>query len=153
MPTLLRTDSRHPDFQHLVAQLDRYLTSQNGEADAFYGQFNKIDVIRQAVVAYADGVPVGCGAIKSFSETEAEVKRMYVLPAYRGRGIARLILSELEDWSRELGFRACILETARGFDDAIGLYTKHGYCPTPNYDPYVGVENSVCFRKGLGNRN
>lgn len=149
MPTLLRTDSTHPDFRHLVAHLDAYLTSQNGEADAFYAQFNKIDVIREAVVAYANGVPVGCGAIKPFGEGVAEVKRMYVLPTHRGQGVAGLILAELEGWSRELGFTICILETARDFNDAIALYTKHGYHPTPNYGPYVGVENSVCFRKAL----
>ncbi len=149
MPTLLRTTSSHPDFQHLVAQLDRYLTVRNGEADAFYAQFNKIDVIRQAVVAYAEGVPVGCGAIKPFGEDVVEVKRMYVLPACRGQGLAGLILAELESWSREGGFSTCILETARGFDDAIALYTKHGYHPTPNYGPYTGVENSVCFQKKL----
>lgn len=150
MLTLLRTDSTHPDFRHLVAQLDAYLTTRNGEADAFYAQFNKIDVLRQAVVAYADGVPVGCGAIKPFDAQAAEVKRMYVLPGHRGRGIAGQVLAELETWSRELGFTTCILETARDFDDAVGLYTRHGYTTMPNYGQYAGVENSVCFWKELG---
>ncbi len=149
MLNILRTDSTHPDFQQLVAQLDAYLTTRNGEADAFYAQFNTIDVLRQAVVAYADGVPVGCGATKPFDAGAAEVKRMYVLPSHRGQGIAARVLAELETWSRELGFNACILETARDFNDAVALYTRCGYTTTPNYGPYVGVANSVCFWKSL----
>jgi GNAT superfamily N-acetyltransferase len=149
MLTLHRTDSSNADFQALVAQLDRYLTGQNGEADAFYSQFNTLDAIRHAVVAYVDGVPVGCGALKPFGPGVAEVKRMYVDPAHRGRGIAGRVLAELENWGRELSFSACVLETARGFADAVGLYTKHGYRPIPNYGPYVGVANSVCLRKEL----
>lgn len=149
MITLLRTDSTNADFRQLVGQLDAYLTIRNGDSDAFYAQFNQITLLRQAVVAYADGAPVSCGAIKPFDERTTEVKRMYVLPGYRGRGIAGRVLAELEQWSCELGFSVCVLETARSFEDAVGLYAKHGYAPIPNYGQYAGVENSVCMQKEL----
>ncbi len=149
MLTLRRTDSTSPDFVQLVAQLDRYLTLRNGDADAFYAQFNKIDALRNTVVAYDQHGPVGCGAIKPFDERSTEIKRMYVLPDRRGQGIAATVLTELEQWSRELGYTRCVLETARDFTDAVGLYSKYGYRVIPNYGQYVGVEDSVCFEKIL----
>lgn len=144
---LLRTNSANPDFQQLVQQLDAYLDTLNGEEHSFYNQFNKIDALNYVVVAYDDEVAVGCGAIKPFDETSTEIKRMYVLPTYRGRGIAGQILQELENWSRELGYPATVLETASDMPDAIGLYAKHGYERIPNYGQYVGMPRSVCMKK------
>jgi hypothetical protein len=77
MNTILRTDSSHPDFITLVAQLDKELASIYGETQAFYDQFNKIHMIKHALVLYEDGKPVSCGAIKEFAQGVMEVKRMY----------------------------------------------------------------------------
>jgi len=79
----------------------------------------------------------------------AEIKRMFVRPERRGRGIARSILSELETWAGELGFLECILETGLKQPEAIELYRKSGYETIPNYGQYEGVENSVCMRKSI----
>lgn len=147
--TLLRTTSDHADFQTLVRALDTYLTSVNGSDDAYYRQFNAIDALRYVVVAYVNNVPVGCGAFKPFDEQATEIKRMYVLPAYRGMGIARAILAELETWSHEEGYAACVLETSVKLPAAVQLYTKWGYEQTPNYGQYIGMPDSVCFRKTL----
>lgn len=144
---LLRTDSNHSGFKDLVRQLDAYLAVTDGEDHAFYDQFNKIDHIRHVVIAFSDNQPVGCGAIKEFSSTAAEVKRMFVIPEVRGRGIALSILSELEKWAVELGYAACVLETGSRQVEAIALYTKAGYSLIPNYGQYEGVENSLCFEK------
>lgn len=149
MIKLLRTDSNNEDFRYLVSFLDAELHVRDGEDHAFYAQFNKIDMIRHAVVAYQDEKPVGCGAIKPFGEGVAEVKRMFVPVEHRRRGISSLVLRELEQWAAALGFSALVLETGKAQPEAISLYQKSGYSLIPNYGQYVGVENSVCMKKSL----
>ena len=104
---LKRTDAKNPDFVALVRLLDAELAVRDGEDHAFYNQFNKITLIRHAVVAYLDDRAVGCGALKPLEADVMEVKRMFVLPEFRGRGIASQVLSELERRAIELGMRAC----------------------------------------------
>jgi len=149
MVKLTRTNSDDTGFRELVTLLDQELQIRDGDEHSFYAQFNKIDKIRHVVVAYENGEAVGCGAIKEYSEGEAEIKRMFVRPERRGRGIAKSILSELEMWANELGFSECILETGLKQPEAIGLYQKSGYETIPNYGQYAGVENSVCMRKSV----
>lgn len=147
MVRLLRTDSDNEDFRALVRLLDADLRIRDGEEHGFYAQFNKIDMIREAVVAYQDEKPVGCGAFKQYEPGVAEIKRMFVVPERRGQGIAGKILAELELWAMEAGFSRCVLETGLKQPEAIGLYQKNGYELIPNYGQYAGVENSVCMRK------
>ena len=149
MIKLIRTDSRNLDFTELVKLLDAGLAEVDGEDHSFYSQFNKIDNIRYVVLAYENEKPSGCGAIKEFGANTMEIKRMYVKPECRRKGIAMKILSELENWARELSFTRCILETGKRQEEAIGLYKKTGYRLIPNYGQYTGVENSVCFEKYL----
>ncbi|MGI4833721.1 MAG: GNAT family N-acetyltransferase [Janthinobacterium lividum] len=147
MLTLARTTSENPDFRTLVQLLDQELAARDGAEATFYAQYNKLDLIRHAVVAYADGQPVGCGAFKEFAAGTVEIKRMYVAEAHRRRGVARAVLGELEAWAAELSYAACVLETGRRQPEAIALYQRCGYQITPNYGQYVGVANSVCLRK------
>lgn len=149
MLQITRTDSDNRDFIALVKMLDAYLAEIDGAEHAFYAQLNKTDKIKHVVVAYDDGKPVGCGAIREFEPTATEVKRMYTIPASRGKGVATKILEELEKWAAELSYKKCILETGKRQPEAIALYTKCGYSPIPNYGKYAGVENSVCFEKSL----
>jgi putative acetyltransferase len=144
-----RTHSDDRDFVELVRRLDADLAERDGDAHPFYAQFNKIDKIKFVVVAYEDGIPVACGAIKEFSPGIMEVKRMYTSPESRGKGIAGKVLDELERWAAELSCQKCILETGKKQPEAIRLYQKSGYQIIPNYGPYAGVENSVCFEKEL----
>ncbi|KAA5549088.1 GNAT family N-acetyltransferase [Adhaeribacter rhizoryzae] len=149
MLTLHRTDSTNPDFIQLVNLLDADLRIRDGEDHTFFAQFNKIAAIRHVVVAYFDGVPVGCGAVKAYTEEVGEIKRMYVRPEYRKQGIAGNILKELENWAAELNFKEVILETGQAQPEAIGLYSKSGYQIIPNYGQYAHVASSVCFRKAM----
>jgi putative acetyltransferase len=144
-----RTNSQNPDFQHLVALLDADLTIRNGDADAFYAQFNKINKIKHAIVAYSDEKPVGCGAFKKFDAQTVEIKRMFVQPDFRGQGIASTILKELETWAKAAKYKRCVLETGKANFEALALYPKMGYTIIPNYGQYEGVENSVCMEKYL----
>ena len=149
MINLTRSDSKNFDFIKLVHQLDDDLAKRDGEEHDFYDQFNKVDQIKHAVVAYKNEIPLGCGAIKLFDTTQAEVKRMFVLPEARGQGIATAIINELEKWAGEMDFDKCILETGIRQPEAISLYEKRGYKVIPNYGQYVGVKNSICFEKQL----
>jgi putative acetyltransferase len=150
MISLIRTDASHADYQELVRHLDADLRIRDGEDHAFYAQFNKSDDIRHVILAYENDMAVGCGAIKAYTADTMEVKRMYVPPEMRGKGIAAAVLQALESWAGELGFRKCILETGIKQPEAIGLYKKCGYTVIPNYGQYAGVDNSVCFEKIVG---
>lgn len=149
MIRLQRTDSSNQDFIELVRLLDAELAERDGEDHAFYDQFNSIDALKYAVVAYDDGEIVGCGAIKPHHTDTMEVKRMFVPKPKRGRGIASLILSDLELWASELGYSYCNLETGKRQPEAIALYEGQGYQRIKNYGQYAGIDNSVCFQKLL----
>ncbi|MGI8882616.1 MAG: GNAT family N-acetyltransferase [Pyrinomonadaceae bacterium] len=144
---LVRTDSDNVEFRELVALLDADLAVRDGAEHSFYAQFNKIDKLREVVVAYENETAVGCGAFKEYEPNVAEIKRMYVREDERGRGIAGKILAELETWAKELDFSECILETGLKQPEAIRLYQKSGYETIPNYGQYEGIKNSVCMRK------
>lgn len=149
MVTIKRTTYKNPDFVALVNALDQDLAQRDGEEHAFYHRFNSIKNLQHTMVIYSDGKPVGSGAIKEFDASSMEVKRMFVLPEFRGKGMASQLLSALEQWAAELGYTGCVLETGKRQPEAIALYTKNGYKISANYGPYEGVENSVCFRKDL----
>lgn len=145
----IRTNSENKDFQDLVKELDDCLRIRDGDDHPFYAQFNITDSIKFVIVAYDNETPVGCGAIKEYSKTIAEVKRMFVPENKRGQGIASLILKELENWSKELKYVKCILETGKKQPEAIRLYLKNEYKVIPNYGQYENATNSVCFEKDL----
>lgn len=149
MITFIRTDSANKDFQSLVPLLDADLVIRDGDDHAFYSQFNKTDAIRNVIVCYLDEKPVGIGAFKKYEPGTAEIKRMFVLPEFRGQGIALQILQRLEKWAAEEGYSKCILETGKKQPEAIKLYHKAGYKNIPNYGQYEKVENSVCMSKNI----
>jgi GNAT superfamily N-acetyltransferase len=149
MTRLNRTDSENSHFRELVALLDRDLQIRDGNEHSFYAQFNKIDKIRHVVVAYEEETAIGCGAFKEYAKGVAEIKRMFVRPEFRGRGIAKMVLSELETWAKELQFAECVLETGLKQPEAVGLYRSGGYETIPNYGQYIGIENSVCMKKSI----
>ena len=149
MLSLVKTNSDSSDFYSLVALLDAALQERYGEQQSFFSKFNKLDHIHHVIVAYETNQPLGCGAFKEYELGIAEIKRMYVKPLLRGRGIAAEILTALEQWAKEEGYTRCILETAIKQPEAIRLYEKTGYSRIPNYGQYIGVEISLCMQKPL----
>jgi putative acetyltransferase len=149
MTTFQRTDSDNSDFQELVMLLDADLQIRDGDEHLFYAQFNKIANIRNVVVCCIDQKPVGCGAFKEYDQNSVEIKRMFVKPEYRNRGLGLEILKELELWASELKFTAAILETGKKQPEAIKLYQKAGYRIIKNFGQYKNVENSICMIKDL----
>jgi GNAT superfamily N-acetyltransferase len=101
------------------------------------------------LVGFEDGNPVACGGIGRYDPTTAELRRMYVVPAARGRGLSRTLLGALEDAARSLGYKALRLETGNLQTAAIGLYRSAGYQPIDRYGPFVDDERSICFEKRL----
>src|SRR6186713_803102 len=147
MITLMRTNSDNKDFIALVKLLDAELAELDGDEHVFYAQLNKTDKIKHVILAYENDKPISCGAIREYSPTSTEVKRMYTVRQSRGKGIATKVLIALEKWASELSYKKCILETGWRQPDAIRLYEKNGYKRIPNYGKYAGIANSVCFEK------
>jgi GNAT superfamily N-acetyltransferase len=133
----------------MVNALDKDLYLRNGDTQKQYEQYNQIDKIRHAIVIFADDEPVGCGCFKKYDNETVEIKRMFVLPEMRGKKLAALMLQELEQWAVEEGFSKAVLETGRRQVEAIRLYTRSGYLLTGNYSQYLGMEDSICYRKDL----
>lgn len=149
MKQIVRTTPDNIDFKRLIELLDIDIQKRDGDEHVFYAQFNKTDSIKNAVVIYVDEVAVGCGAFKFYKDEIAEIKRMYVDPKMRGKGIASKILIELENWAREEGYTSAILETGQNFPEAVALYQKNGFVITENYGQYIGIADSICFQKDL----
>ncbi len=149
--TITLESATSPIATRLIAELNAELNAMYDTDDT--GDFNPDDVrVPRAafLVAWLDGEAVGCGAIRPMEDKcSAEVKRMYVRPAFRGRGISRRILVELEQRARAFGYAYLQLETGILQPEAIGLYESAGFYRIPNFGIYVGEEMSVCYRKEL----
>lgn len=134
----------------LIAQLDAELMARYpGEP------VNGIDAaqFRAAggyfVLARSEATAVGCGAFRPHDSTTVEVKRMFVRPEFRGRGIARRIIEAIEREAQRRGYTRSILETAVRQPEAIALYQSCGYSEIAKFGPYVESERSVCFGKAI----
>ena len=86
------------------------------------------------VVAYLGDQPVGCGGVKRLDDSSAELKRIYVADAARGRGLGRLLLERLEQYARDLGYERVRLDTGDLQPEALGLFRRAGYEEIPDYN-------------------
>ena len=110
------------------------------------------DVSVVLLVRDGDGTAIGCGALRALADGAAEVKRMYVVPAARGRGVSRLVLRGLEDAARARGWTTLRLETGPRQPEAVGLYTGAGYRPIDAFGAYRGdpaAHDSLFFERLL----
>lgn len=144
-----RTIAGDKDFQFLVSHLDHELWDELNEDQATYDPFNKVSEIKTVVVIYLQNEPVACGCFKEYDAQTIEIKRMYVLKAHRRKGLSRQVLRELEQWAIEKKYTHAILETSIHFGTARNLYENSGYQIIPNYEPYIGLTESVCMKKKL----
>jgi putative acetyltransferase len=149
MTELKRTNNQNPDFLYLIPLLDKDLRSRYNDLQDTYDQHNVIVNVDTVIIAYEDGAPVGCGCFKKFDDSSVEMKRMYVKPEYRRKGISSTILNELEQWATETGFERAVLETGNLQEEAIAMYEKLGYKIIPNFPPYEAMDTSICMEKQL----
>jgi len=149
MISLKRDNSSNPEFRKLILQLDSDLNGRYGKDQAEYDKYNMIDYIETVVIAYFDDIAAGCGCFKNYDEKTIEIKRMFVKPEFRGKGISKMILKELENWGRQLGYTKAILETGNRQTEAIGLYEKNGYMRIKNFGQYANMPLSICMEKIL----
>jgi|SRR6478609_6789077 len=146
---IARTTTENEDFIQLVHKLDNELWNELNEDQSTYDQYNKVPNIQTAIIIYDNENPVAIGCYKAYNNNTVEIKRMYVDKAYRGKGISKMVLDELEKWAIENGFQQAILETSIHFNVAQSLYSKAGYVIVPNYDQYEDLEESICMKKKL----
>lgn len=90
------------------------------------------------LVAFSDGLPLGCAGLKGTDKGYAEVKRVWVSPAARGLGLAKRLMSEIEDAARGLGISTLRLDTNKALPEAIALYRNSGWTEIDRFndDPY-----------------
>ena len=142
------------DAVRLIAALDAELTATFPEPGATHFSLTPAQVAARDgafVVAYLDDVAVLCGAVRRLNEATAELKRMYVVPSLRGRGIGRALVEALEHEARLLGVTKVVLETGTRLAPAIRLYEAMGYARIPLYGEYhTSPDTSLCFGKSLG---
>jgi len=101
------------------------------------------------LIAYLDNAPVASGALRPFNETIAEVRRMYVLKNARRFGIARSMLTALEQKAAKLGYETMRLETGNRQNAAMALYESYGFHRIPPFGEYRSDPTSVCFEKSI----
>jgi GNAT superfamily N-acetyltransferase len=141
------------------ADVQRLTTAQQVEIQALYGGKSEpgrppsaADISVVVVARDDDGTALGCGALRELGDGAAEVKRMYVVPAARGRGVSRAVLSALEAAARERGWTTLRLETGPLQTAAVGLYASAGYRRIGAFGGYARdpmAVNSLFFERSL----
>ena len=145
----IKTTSENKDFIRLVAALDKSLWERYPEENQEYWQNNILEINPNVVIIYLDNKAVACGCFKKYDKNTIEIKRMFVSPEARGMGLAQKMLQQLELWASELGYSVSVLETLYKQKEAIALYQKVGYFIIDNYEPYVGLKDSICMKKNI----
>ena len=145
---IIRTTYLNPAFQELVAQLNTDLANRDGK-DHPLSQFNEITHLKHVVVLYLKNKAVGCGAIAKYNLSAMEIKRMYVTPSHRGQQLGENILSELENWTKELGLSKCILFMGVNQPEAMKLYLRNNFSVIENYGKLKDIPDSICLAKTL----
>ncbi|MER6396005.1 GNAT family N-acetyltransferase [Kitasatospora sp. NPDC001603] len=148
----------HPDAQRLSAEVQEEYVRRYGEGDLT--ELHPDDFEAPAglfLIAYLDGEPVACGGWRAkqagphgLRDGDAELKRMFVVPRARGRGLARTVLRRLERTAAEAGRTRFVLETGTEQPEAVALYGSEGYDPIQKFGIYRDHPQSICLGKEFG---
>jgi GNAT superfamily N-acetyltransferase len=135
----------HPDAVRLIEAMGHELSLRYG--DGGLSPASPADFLPPGVllVAALDGVPVGCGGIRPYGQDEGELKRMYVDPTVRGKGVGRTLLAALVAHARGAGMRRLLLETGTEQPEAVGLYESEGWTPVPAFGHYADDPRTRCY--------
>ncbi len=145
------TDGNNEDFRHFYLETENYYSSLVGglaNRKAFV-PYNISESITDVVIVYMDDNAVACGGLKKYSDTDVEIKRVWVDPDFRGKHIATELMDLIEKRAAEMGYKRTILQTREIMKDAVGLYQKREYEKIENYPPYDKLDGAICFAKNL----
>ncbi len=145
------TDGADEDFQRFYLKTEEFYSCLVGGEKNRKGfiPYNISQSISTVVIAYIGNTAVGCAGLKSYSDTDAEIKRVWVEPVYRRRHIAVDMMQMIENKAKEQRFSRTILQTREAMTEAVSLYEKLGYYRIENYPPYDKLEGAVCYAKDL----
>jgi|EndMetStandDraft_5_1072996.scaffolds.fasta_scaffold01602_3 putative acetyltransferase len=147
-----REDLASPVALRLIRALDAELSRLYPEQGATHFRLDADEVAPERggfFVAYVNGSPVGCGAVRQLDAETAEIKRMYVDPGMRRRGVGRAVLAALEREAARLGVRTVVLETGARQPEALRLYEATSFSPIPPFGEYVDSPLSICLGKRI----
>lgn len=140
----------HPVSAGLIAEIQQTYVERYGGPDE-----TPVDPAEFApptglfLVGRIGGQPAACGGWRTLAPRLAEIKRMFLVPEHRGRGLSRVLLAALEDSARAAGFERMCLETGHRQPEALGLYRSSGWEPIEKYGVYRHEPGSFCFGKSL----
>lgn len=143
-----------PVAQHLVERVQEEYVVRYGGRDAAVVDPAEFDPPSGLfLVAEVDGVPAGCGAWRVLPSGDVEIKRVYVEPAFRRRGLARRLMAALEESAARAGHRSVVLNTGQQQPEAIALYERLGYRAVPGYGVYACAPDAVFLGRDLEPRD
>lgn len=142
----------HSEFLMLCGELDSFLNGAIGGEDKRekYKKFNHADTMDFVAIVYDGGEPVGCGALRKYSEEEAEIKRVFVRASYRGKNVGGMLVEKLIAQAEKMGFRRLILETGAFLEASVRLYLRYGFERIENYGAYKDMPESLCMGREIG---
>jgi len=145
------TNGENKDFIMLCQKLDNNLNEiVGGEKQRNqYVQYNTLKDIHDVVLLYDNDYPIACASFKVYDEGVAEIKRVFLQKDYRGQGLSKELMNQLEIRAKIQGFRKLILETGKPLVEAMGLYQKLGYKTIDNYGQYQNMSESICMCKDI----
>ncbi|AHV98306.1 GNAT family N-acetyltransferase [Paenibacillus sabinae] len=147
---LVQVAPDNSDLAQLISQLDGYLFELYPPEEVYLVDFEDPYVNDiYFIVAYLDSRPVGCGAIKKLDEDHVELKRFFVEPECRNKGIAGKIVHRLEEEAASQGYKGIKLETGDLQTEAVGFYKKNGYGEIERFGEYADCPSSLCFEKRI----
>jgi GNAT superfamily N-acetyltransferase len=151
--TIMRAGLNEPVGRELIQALNDELSAAYPEPGATHFSLSPEEVTGSRgvfLIIHQGGVPVGCGAVRRVDQVTGELKRMYVAPAARGKGLGRRLIEALEAEARSLGMRRLILETGIRQAAAQALYRSRGFETIPHYGEYcLSAKTSICLGKNL----
>jgi len=147
-----RADPMSREAAELMHRLTAELTARYDFLDDGTGNFRPEDATSSGaafLIGRVHGTPVACAALRRMAFGVGEIKRVYVVPEFRGRRYGHSLLVEIERLAVEFGYHTLRLETGTRQPESLVLYERAGYRRIPNFEPYVESHWSVCFEKQL----
>ncbi|MEN8905421.1 MAG: GNAT family N-acetyltransferase [Clostridiales bacterium] len=146
---IIYTNACNKDFINLCIMLDNNLNEIVGgeKQREEYIQYNTLEDIHDVILIYENNEPIGCGSFKHYNDKTAEIKRVYVVNDFRGKGISKVIMNNLEKKAKDKGYKRLILETGTPLVEAKSLYKRMGYEVIENFGQYKCMKDSICMQK------